>query len=179
MTLKTIIDKLTEYALGSPNVGGVIINDVFRANFWEDAHYAVVAIIQREHTLTENNAIFRFQLAYIDRLTEDKSNEVDIQSEGVMTISNLINALTTFYDDMSIDGNVTFSVFNERFKDECGGVLADIAFFTTSPMGTCHDVTYLNVIPNTVRLNANGDVVEVNILSNDKWSIEDNGKMAE
>ena len=139
MTLKTIIEKLKENALATPNVGGVIVNDVFRENFWEDAHYGVVAIIQREHTVSDNLAIYRFQLGYIDRLTEDKSNEVDIQSEGVITISNIVNAFVE-YNPVELNGEISFSVFNERFKDDCGGVLADVAFITTSPMGICNQL---------------------------------------
>lgn len=142
MTLKTIIDKLRVYALATPNVGGVIVNDVFRENFWDDAHYGVVAIIQREHSVSDNIATYRFQLAYIDRLTEDKGNEVDIQSEGVMAISNIVNALVEDNADIEMNGDMSFSVFNERFKDECGGVLADVAFLTSSPMGICNELNY-------------------------------------
>ena len=142
MTLKTIIEKLKEYALATPNVGGVIVNDVFRENFWEDARYGVVAIVQREHSISDNLAIYRFQLGYIDRLTESKDNEVDIQSEGVMTISNIVNALVEDNPDIEMNGEMSFSVFNERFKDECGGVLADVAFITTSPMGICNELKY-------------------------------------
>jgi hypothetical protein len=142
MTLKTIIDKLREYALATPNVGGVIVNDVFRENFWDDAHYGVVAIIQREHSVSDNIATYRFQLAYIDRLTEDKGNEVDIQSEGVMVISNIVNALIEDNADIEMNGDMSFSVFNERFKDDCGGVLADVAFLTSSPMGICNELNY-------------------------------------
>lgn len=139
MTLKTIIDYLSASALATPNVGGVIINDVFRENFWEDAHYGVVAIIQREHSISENIATYRFQLAYIDRLTEDKSNEVDIQSDGVMVLCNMVNSLITKREDIELNGELSLSVFNERFKDMCGGVLADVAFSTSAPMGVCFD----------------------------------------
>lgn len=142
MTLKTIIERLKEYALATPNVGGVIVNDVFRENFWDDAHYGVVAIIQREHSISDNLAIYRFQLGYIDRLTEDKSNEVDIQSEGIITISNIVNALVEYNHDVELNGEISFSVFNERFKDDCGGALADVAFTTTSPMGICNELKY-------------------------------------
>lgn len=138
MTLRTIIEKLKEYAMATPNVGGVIINDVFRANFWESAEYGVVAIIQREHSISDNNAIYRFQLAYIDRLAEDKNNEVDVQSDGIMAISNMVNRLVT-EAEVELNGEISFSVFNERFKDECGGVLADVAFIASSPMGVCYN----------------------------------------
>lgn len=138
MTLRTIIEKLKEYAMATPNVGGVIINDVFRTNFWESAEYGVVAIIQREHSISENNAIYRFQLAYIDRLVENKSNEVDVQSDGIMAISNMVNRLVT-EAEVELNGEISFSVFNERFKDECGGVLADVAFIASSPMGVCYN----------------------------------------
>lgn len=138
MTLRTIIEKLKEYAMATPNVGGVIINDVFRTNFWESAEYGVVAIIQREHSISENNAIYRFQLAYIDRLVENKSNEVDVQSDGIMAISNMVNRLVTEIE-VELNGEISFSVFNERFKDECGGVLADVAFIASSPMGVCYN----------------------------------------
>lgn len=138
MTLRTIIERLKESALATPNVGGVIVNDVFLTNFWESAEYGVVAIIQREHSISENNATYRFQIAYIDRLTEDKGNEVDVQSDGVMTISNMVNVLVYEADDVEMSGEMSFSVFNERFKDECGGVLADVAFVTSSPMGVCY-----------------------------------------
>jgi hypothetical protein len=138
MTLRTIIEKLKEYAMATPNVGGVIINDAFRTNFWESAEYGVVAIIQREHSISDNNAIYRFQLAYIDRLAEDKSNEVDVQSDGIMAISNVVNRLVTEIE-VELNGEISFSVFNERFKDECGGVLADVAFIASSPMGVCYN----------------------------------------
>ena len=57
-----------------------------------------------------------------------------------MTISNIVNALVENNADVEVDGDISFSVFNERFKDECGGVLADVAFTTTSPMGVCNEV---------------------------------------
>mgnify|MGYP006923190914 CR=1 FL=1 len=171
MTLKTIIEKLKEYALATPNVGGVIVNDVFRENFWENAHYGVVAIIQREHSISDNLATYRFQLAYIDRLTEDKSNEVDVQSDGIMTLSNVINALAELNEGIELADEMSFSVFNERFKDECGGVLADVALVTASPMGICHDVAFIKAIPSAITIGADGRGVDIAIISNVKWKI--------
>lgn len=173
MTLKTIIEKIREYSLGSPNVCGVIVNDVFEANHWEGVEYGVVAIIQREHSVSDNLATYRFQLAYIDRLKEDKSNEVDVQSDGIMTLSNVINALVELNEGIELADEMSFSVFNERFKDECGGVLADVALVTTSPMGICHDVAFLKAIPSAITIGADGRGVDIAIISNVKWKIAD------
>lgn len=142
MTLRTIIYALRSLALQTPNVGSVIINDVYRENAWDNISYGTVAILQREHTLAENCAVYRFQLAYIDRLTEDRGNEVDVQSEGIMSISNIVNAFTTAAAErgVTIEGDIVFNSFNERFKDVCAGVIADVAFVVEAPLGLCSEV---------------------------------------
>jgi hypothetical protein len=50
-----------------------------------------------------------------------------------------VNALIAEDSDAELSGEVSFSVFNERFKDECGAVLANVDLVTTSPMGRCYE----------------------------------------
>lgn len=56
-----------------------------------------------------------------------------------MAISNILNALIAEDSDVELSGEVSFSVFNERFKDECSGVLANVDLVTSSPMGRCYE----------------------------------------
>lgn len=137
MTLSTIIGKLTDIAMRTPNVRSVIINDVYRENAFSGIDYGVVAILQDEHSVGEDIVTYNFTLVYVDRLTADKSNEVDVQSEGMLTLTNIINTLTAELDEVSIDGDVTFTAYNQRFVDDCAGVYANVAISVESSMGLC------------------------------------------
>lgn len=137
MTLSTIIGKLTDIAMRTPNVRSVIINDVYRENAFSGINYGVVAILQDEHSVGKDIVTYNFTLVYVDRLTADKSNEVDVQSEGMLTLTNIINTLTAELDEVSIDDDVTFTAYNQRFADDCAGVYANVAISVESSMGLC------------------------------------------
>ena len=78
-----------------------------------------------------------FQNARTILLYYPKSNEVDVQSEGMLTLTNIINTLTAELDEVSIDGDVTFTAYNQRFADDCAGVYANVAILVESSMGLC------------------------------------------
>lgn len=140
MTLKTTIEKLRDIALKTHNVRSVIINDIYRENAFANADYGVVAIIQNEHSVGDNIVTYNLTLVYVDRLAKDGSNELDIQSDGMLTLTNIINAFVGEVDDASIEGDVTFTAYNQRFVDDCAGVYADVAISVTSNMGICYDI---------------------------------------
>ena len=60
----------------------------------------------------------------MDRLTEDLSNEVEIQSVGIQVLTNIITAL----QDLGIftAAEWTAQTFNQRFADECAGVFTSV-----------------------------------------------------
>lgn len=140
MTLKTTIEKLRDIALKTHNVRSVIINDIYRENAFANVDYGVVAIIQNEHSVGDNIVTYNLTLVYVDRLAKDGSNELDIQSDGMLTLTNIINAFVGEVDDASIEGDVTFTAYNQRFVDDCAGVYADVAISVTSNMGICYDI---------------------------------------
>ena len=140
MTLKTTIEKLRDIALKTHNVRSVIINDIYRENAFASIDYGVVAIIQNEHVVGDNIVTYNLTLVYVDRLAKDGSNELDIQSDGMLTLTNIINAFVGEVDDASIEGDVTFTAYNQRFVDDCAGVYADVAISVTSNMGICYDI---------------------------------------
>lgn len=140
MTLKTTIEKLRDIALKTHNVRSVIINDIYRENTFANVDYGVVAIIQNEHSVGDNIVTYNLTLVYVDRLAKDGSNELDIQSDGMLTLTNIINAFVGEVDDASIEGDVTFTAYNQRFVDDCAGVYADVAISVTSNMGICYDI---------------------------------------
>lgn len=128
MTLKELIKTMEIVASHQPSINMVVENDVFRLNNKADARYGVFAFVQQQHsTSLESNFIsYTFTLFYVDRLKNDKSNQIEIQSVGIETLDNIIRQL----DGMGIYSEQTYSfqVFNQRFLDECAGVFCNVTF---------------------------------------------------
>lgn len=124
MTLLETIRIFEGVASRQPSVNMIVRNDVFRLNTIPDAKYGVFAWTQGQHEIREDLQTFVFTFFYVDRLTADKGNEIEVQSVGVQTLGNILRSL----DDLGIfPGTMwTAQTFNQRFLDECAGVFASV-----------------------------------------------------
>lgn len=126
MTLAQLIARMEAVALAQPSVKMVVRNDVFRLNQEPSADYGVFAYTQGQHRVNLDNdtVTYAFSLFYVDRLTEDGGNEIEVQSTGVSTLANIIRTLA---DELGVD-QWTVDTFNQRFKDLCAGAFAGVSF---------------------------------------------------
>ena len=126
MTLKEAIKVIEVVASQQPSVNMIVENDVFRLNAKADARYGVFAWLQGQHStsIDSNTLSLQFTFFYVDRLTGDKSNQLEIQSVGIQTLDNILRKL----DDLGmwVSNNYTFQTFNQRFLDECAGVFTNV-----------------------------------------------------
>ena len=126
MTLLELIKTMEVIASHQPSIHMVVENDIFRLNNKADAKYGVFAFVQGQHsTSIDSNVItYAFALFYVDRLKNDRSNQIEIQSVGIQTLDNIIRQL----DDLGIysETSYTFQVFNQRFLDDCAGVFCNV-----------------------------------------------------
>lgn len=140
MTLKELIRRMEVIASFQPYVKMCVENDVFRLNTYADAKYGVFAFTQGQHTTTMDSSLmsYSFTLFYVDRLTADKSNQIEVQSVGIQVLNNILRSL----EEMGVDSdNITFQTFNQRFLDECAGVFANVTF-TVPKDSRCADSSY-------------------------------------
>lgn len=126
MTLFDTVRAIESLAVSQPSVNMVVRNDVFRLNAIPDARYGVFAWTQNPHRarIDEDLHYFSFSLFYVDRLTADKHNELEIQSVGVQTLENILRGLAEI--GVVPEGDCTFNTFNQRFLDECAGVWCSV-----------------------------------------------------
>lgn len=125
MTLLQTIRAIETVAAKQPTVNSIVRNDVFRLNSIPDAKYGVFAWLQGEHSSSIDSSLQRFSFTFffVDRLTFDKSNEIEIQSVGIETLENILNTLET----IGIEADeYTFRTFNQRFSDDCAGVYCSV-----------------------------------------------------
>ena len=125
MTFAQFVERLKAVALSQPSVRTVVENDVFRLNALPSVEYGVFAFTQGQHNANLDTAVttYTMTLFYVDRLTEDAGNEVEVQSVGMDTLRNII---ATLADDFGITA-WTINTFNQRFTDLCAGVFATVA----------------------------------------------------
>lgn len=128
MTLAEIIGIIRETALAQPAVNQVIDNDVLRLNKLPDAKYGVFAFVQGQHRETLDGMItYVFSFIYVDRLVEDGSNEIDVQSVALRTLSNVIRSL----EEQGLGPDSwNFTTFNQRFNDMCAGAFCNVELTT-------------------------------------------------
>ncbi len=130
MNLLQTIRAIESAAAAQPNVGTIVRNDIFRLNSHPAVNYGVFAWLQGEHTTSADSSIiaFNFTFFYVDRLTADKANEVQIQSQGIETLENILRTL----DGLGLynAGIASYRTFNQRFSDECAGVFVTVSLET-------------------------------------------------
>lgn len=126
MTLLETIHLIEVIAANQPAVNMIVQNDIFRLNAKPDARYGAFGWTQGQHSasIDGNFMTFQFTFFYIDRLTADKSNQIEVQSVGIQTLDNILRALND--RGVYVDG-YTFQPFNQRFMDECAGVFCTVS----------------------------------------------------
>lgn len=126
MTLQQVIKAMEVVASQQPSVNMVVQNDIFRLNGKPDARYGVFGWTQGQHSGSADSSLFTyaFTLFYVDRLKEDLSNQIEVQSVGIQTLDNILRRL----DDLGIFiiSSYSFQTFNQRFVDECAGAFCNV-----------------------------------------------------
>jgi hypothetical protein len=122
MTLLETINLLNWIAKNQPNVNGIVESgDIFDLNKDEyQQKYSAFCVTQNTHTVGEEFTTYSFTLFYVDRLTLDKSNKLEIHSTAVQFFGNLIKTIMQNFNNLDwTNGDVT--TFTEKFSAECAG----------------------------------------------------------
>lgn len=136
MTLSEFIRSLEAVAQRQPSVKMIVENDIFKLNQCADAQYGVFAFVQGQHSFDIATSLqrFSFSLFFVDRLIEDKSNQIDVQSVAMQTLSNILLGM----EDIAEVQSGKFQPFSQRFTDDCAGMYCSVEFLV--PSSPCEEV---------------------------------------
>ena len=137
MTLFEIINKLKSIAINKPNINWVGDGDVYTLNSLPNIDYSVFFITQNEHSIYQDTLTYSLNLFYIDRISDSEDNTLNIQSDGMLQLTNIINTLV-FSEDVDVDGEISFTPFIQRFADNCSGVYCNVRFTVENNLGVCN-----------------------------------------
>ena len=127
MTLQQVITTFEVVASQQPSVNMIVQNDIFRLNSKSDARYGVFGWTQGQHSTSADSSMFTYSFVffYVDRLKNDRSNEIEVQSVGIQTLDNILRKLEDL--DIFVSSSYSFQTFNQRFLDECAGVFCNVS----------------------------------------------------
>lgn len=122
MTLQETIKTLEYIAINQPNLNNIVESgDIFDLNKEEyEQKYSVFCATQGTHSIGIDFSTYNFTLFYVDRLTLDKSNKIEIHSTAVQFFQNFLKTIMDKIPSLNVEnGEVT--TFTERFSAECAG----------------------------------------------------------
>ena len=121
-TLYQIIKTLQGIALEQPNIRQTGENRLYDdLNGNPEVRYGVFYITQGAHQSNEEWDLYNLNCFYIDRLTDDKSNELLIESTAKQVLDNIIDTFCDKYG-AEVSGIRRYQAFTEHFKDEAAGI---------------------------------------------------------
>jgi hypothetical protein len=125
--------------MAHPFVGNVY-SDVYKDDHTENIEYpCVVYNVQNVSVNSDNTQSLQMIVYYIDRLTAEEDNAIQVQSTGISTITEVMNALQGV-DDVDVDGALPFTPFKGQFADNCAGVYCNLTMVYVTDMGTCYEL---------------------------------------
>ena len=152
MTLINLIDTLKSIAKLQPNIRTATdgsIYEVLNAN--AGVEYGVFHITQTSHVNSNGFDTYGLNLFIVDRLMDDESNRVLIQSKAKDGLTNIIN---TFCEDYMADHeDIIFQPFTDRFKDYCAGVYCSVRIQIAEDSSCTLDYENNEYKPNILILN--------------------------
>ena len=132
MTLLQVINTIQKISSVQPNIHSFVgeflaLNDV-------TAKYSAIILQQRTHRRNNDFMTYSFYLGYADRLNEDKSNEVEVQSTAIQVIDDIVYKLENLNFDCTVG---VYNTFTQRFLAEAAGGYVELDIVV--PMGECED----------------------------------------
>lgn len=145
----TLVNSIKKIGQAIPNINTVVLSDIFELNSKPDVDYSVFAIIQDTHRQDDDFFYFNFVLYYVDRLLNDKSNQLEIQSHGIQLLSTVISKIEELGLIVNHDVvQTTYQTFTQRFSDECAGVFARVEIMVPVDCQIPYDVLVDPILAN-------------------------------
>lgn len=136
MNFIQILKKLEAYSLSLPYVHATNLGDIYEyLNGKPNVKYASVNIDINNSVRNDGLISYSVYLYYVDRLTEDKSNWMEVKTTAEQVLNSIINYAAEKIGDVN-DG-WTINYFEQQFADYCAGGYVQFNLEVPNVMGEC------------------------------------------
>lgn len=136
-TYYDLVAIIKHVCLKHPAVNNFYTNR-YKLNSVSDIEYAAVIFTNNSIQVGDSETTLSFNLLYADRLTRDRDNTLQIQSEGISVLTEIINAIRNIdFLSASTTNDITINVFYEQFADSTAGAIAQVSLVYPSNLDSC------------------------------------------
>ena len=177
MNLYDVLNKLSNIASNHKLIGSYHNGDVYRIMNSAKNTYPVVVFTVDSLQNYQDYSTLNAYMYFIDRLTDDEDNKINIQTNGINVINDIINKLCEI-NEISVPTPLQYTFFTEKFGDMCCGVYANVSIQFNNYSNCCNNfnINTLDISENGEYILDNIDVVNVNVqLKSSTITITENG----
>lgn len=141
MNLYQTVQYILSVAKAQPNVGLAYEGDIYDLNELQNIAYPAVVVAQNIHAENGEWRGYGFNIFYVDRLTDDKKNRLEIQNIALEALSNIYKVLVE--SGFEIQGEMRFHPFDERFDAECAGMYMELVLQSEESLCADGELPYI------------------------------------
>lgn len=137
MTLIEIVKEFIKIAKKQPNINYTFEGDVYKLSSVPNINYSIFGVTQSSHRQEQDTIVYTLNLFYMDRIKQDESNLLQVQSNAIMMLGNIINLFANYNDDVEVDYNINYTTFSHKIAEVCGGAYCTVNIRVDNGIGIC------------------------------------------
>jgi len=138
MTLNQVITTLKTFQKSHAQLNDFGDGKVEEIGASKDQLFPIMWIVSKSGRYANKDFSYSFQIIFADLLIEDKSNELEVQSDMQSAALDLCAHLRDNPDfDIQMDDNASVDYFTERLGDFTAGVLLSFTLRDPFPLDRC------------------------------------------
>lgn len=143
MNLYQTVQYILSVAKVQPNVSYAAEGDIYQIMNYKDGSpkYSAVVVSQSTHAESGEWRGYNFEIFYIDRLTADQSNRLQVQNIAIEVLSNIAKVLVE--TGFEIQGELRYHTFDEKFEDLCAGAYMEIVLQSEESLCADGELPYI------------------------------------
>lgn len=143
MNLYQTVQYILSVAKAQPNVSYAAEGDIYQLmNYKDDSpKYSAVVVSQSTHAESGEWRGYSFEIFYIDRLTAEQSNRLQVQNIAIEVLSNIAKVLVE--TGFETQGEIRYHTFDEKFEDLCAGAYMEIVLQSEESLCADGELPYI------------------------------------
>ena len=137
MNLQNTLEYIASVAQNHPLINSSFVGSIYDLNSNTNTKYAVFAVEDIDVTKQNNTLLYNCYLYVVDRVMNDESNTIAVQTMAVNTLQEIINYIEGYSQSLEVYGSYIITPIRQKFSDECAGAYVQLKFVSQNDIGEC------------------------------------------